>query len=322
MGDQDGMRTDDINALAGQRADKKQGDVWTSFYDKIKEVKDYHRRFSLNQGAVPEMQNADWFFQRAIEADRSEQLFSGEEDLGKRVDMHEHFDKYINLKKIATHRKLRFREMAFARLKRKTPDLEPDDPIVEEIVQKEYHELDYIMWLKTFDQFHEIPRYSKYKEKAYTDYLEGVIAYLRNFLLRTQPSVGIEKLEQQFDKEFEERWGQKSIPGWQDATHKDKLYSLPTDRLFNNEAVMKSHKTGKQYKKRVEEVQKLDFEQQKKLVLASEEEDKRIASLESRAAKWRDLMSDTIQESIQYLQKKQSQTAAEMEAERDGIDSD
>merc|ERR1719486_505712 len=57
--DEDGMRTDDINALAGQRADKKQGGGWTSFYDKIKEVKDYHRRFSLNQGAVPEMQTAD-----------------------------------------------------------------------------------------------------------------------------------------------------------------------------------------------------------------------------------------------------------------------
>merc|ERR1719253_550230 len=32
--DKDGMRSDDINALAGQRGDKKTGDVWTSFYDK------------------------------------------------------------------------------------------------------------------------------------------------------------------------------------------------------------------------------------------------------------------------------------------------
>jgi hypothetical protein len=319
--DEDGMRTDDINALAGQRADKKQGDVWTSFYDKIKEVKDYHRRFSLNQGATPEMQNADWFYQRALEADRSSFLFSDEEDLGKRVDMHEWFNKYVNLKKIANHRKLRFREMAFARLKRKTPDLEPDDPIVEEIVQKEYHELDYIAWLKTFDQFHEIPRYCKYKEKAYSEFLEGVISYLRNCLLRTQPSVGIEKLEQTFDKEFEERWGHKSIPGWQQPTNKEKLFCLPTNRLFNNEAVMKSHMAGKEYKKRVELTQKLGFEEQKKLVTASEEEDKRIASLESRAAKWRDLMSDTISETVQYLQKKQSQTKEEMDADKDG-DSD
>ncbi|CAK0886567.1 unnamed protein product, partial [Prorocentrum cordatum] len=81
--DKDGMRTDDINALAGQRTDKKQGDVWTSFYDKIKEVKDYHRRFSINQG-FPEMQNPEWFYQRAIESDPTDTLFSGEEELGKK----------------------------------------------------------------------------------------------------------------------------------------------------------------------------------------------------------------------------------------------
>ena len=81
--DKDGMRTDDINALAGQRADKKggrcaladvllqhsavkaaallacladhvrqlasmTGDVWTSFYDKVKEVKDFHQQALLS----------------------------------------------------------------------------------------------------------------------------------------------------------------------------------------------------------------------------------------------------------------------------------
>lgn len=30
-------------------------------------------------------------------------------------------------------------------------------------VEKEFHELDYIEWLKTFDQFHEINRYCKYR---------------------------------------------------------------------------------------------------------------------------------------------------------------
>merc|ERR1719411_2500401 len=122
--DKDGMRTDDINALAGQRADKKQGDVWTSFYDKVKEVKDYHRRFSINQG-LPELQNAEWFCLRAFEADKTESLFSGEEDLGRRVDMHEHFVKYVNIKKIAELRKNRFRQATYARMKRRTPDLDP-----------------------------------------------------------------------------------------------------------------------------------------------------------------------------------------------------
>jgi len=195
--DKDGMRSDDINALAGQRGDKKQGDVWTSFYDKVKEVKDYHRRFSINQG-LPEVQNSEWFYQRAFEADKTGSLFSGEEDVGRRVDMHEHFVRYVNIKKIAVLRRHQFREATFARMKRRTPDLEADDPIVNETVEKEYHELDYIGWLKSFDQFHDIPRYSKYKEKDYTGYLDAIISYLRDFLLRTQPLVGIEKLEAQF----------------------------------------------------------------------------------------------------------------------------
>eukprot|EP00928_Gymnodinium_smaydae_P080360 TRINITY_DN64073_c0_g1_i1.p2 TRINITY_DN64073_c0_g1~~TRINITY_DN64073_c0_g1_i1.p2 ORF type:complete len:532 (-),score=167.14 TRINITY_DN64073_c0_g1_i1:232-1827(-) len=315
--DKDGMRTDDLNALAGQRGDKKQGDVWTSFYDKVKEVKDYHRRFALQQTAAPETQNATWFYERAYESDRSATLFSGEEDMGTRVDMNAQFDGFLNVKKIATHRRSRFREMTFARLKRKTPDLEADDPLVEETVTKEFQELDYIEWLKTFDQFHEIPRYCKYKEKAYSEYLESIISYLRDFLLRTQPLMGIEKLEKQFSKEFEERWGQKNIPGWQEPTHKAKLFCLPSNRLFNNEAVMKSHMSGKHYKKRVQEVQKLGFDEQKQLIAESEAEDKRIASLESSAAKWRDLLGDTVNETVQYLQKKQSQTAAEMEADKD-----
>jgi len=319
--DKDGMRSDDINALAGQRTDKKAGDVWTSFYDKVKEVKDYHRRFSMNQG-VPEFQNAEWFYKQAIESDKTDTLFSGEEDLGKRIDMHEHFVKYLNIKKVSALRKLRFREATVTRMKRKTPELEPDDPIVDQTVEKEYSELDYIEWLRTFDQFHDIPRYCKYREKAYTDYLDGIIAYLRNFLLRTQPMVGIEKLEQQFDKEFEERWKDSSIPGWQEATHQEKLFCLPSNRLFNNEAVMKSHQSGKMYKKKLAEVQKLSLEDQKKLVTESVEEDRRIAKLESHAAKWHDLLSDTMTESVQHLQKKQSQTAEEMEADKDDDDDD
>merc|ERR1719188_431783 len=151
--DKDGMRTDDINSLAGQRADKKQGDVWTSFYDKVKEVKDYHRRFTINQG-LPELQSADWFYQRAFEADRSDALFSGEEDLGKRVDMHEHFSRYINLKKITTNRRTKAREATYARLRKKDPDLKPDDEAVEDAFAKEFAELDYVEWLRSFDQFH------------------------------------------------------------------------------------------------------------------------------------------------------------------------
>jgi hypothetical protein len=317
--DKDGMRTDDINALAGQRGEKKAGDVWTSFYDKVKEVKDYHRRFSINQG-LPEVQNAQWFYQHAFSSDKSQQLFSGEEEMGKHVDMNDIFTLYVNLKKISNNRKQRFKEVTYSRMKRKIADLEIDDPVVEQEIEKEYNEIDYVLWLKEFDQFHDIPRYCKYKEKSYTQYLEGVISYLHGFLLRSQPIVGIEKLEQQFEKEFEDRWKEQAVPGWEEHTHKSKLFCLPTDKLFSNESVMKSHQGGRLYKQKVAQVQKMNFEDQKGLVESSEAEDKRIAKLESRAGKWRDLLSDVVNETIMHLQKKQSQTADEMD--RDKGDSD
>jgi len=314
--DKDGMRADDIQALAGVRSDKKPGDVWTSFYDKVKEVKDYHRRFTVNTG-MPEVQSSKWFYERAYEADKTENIFSGEEDFGKRVDMHEIFVKYLNNKKISAHRKQRFQEQTYARLKKKNPELTADDDEVKEAMDSEFHELDYIQWLGSFDQFHEIPRYCKYKEKEYTDYLQSIVDYLKSFMQRTTPLVDNSSLEKQFEKEFEERYSAGSILGWESATRKEQLFCLPTNKLFKNENTMKSHKEGKQYKKRMEEVNKMSLDDQQKLNLDSEAEDKRIARLESMAAKWRDLLSEPLAATVQYLQKKQSQTVEEMEMDKD-----
>mmetsp|Transcript_7786 Transcript_7786/g.11263 ORF Transcript_7786/g.11263 Transcript_7786/m.11263 type:complete len:389 (-) Transcript_7786:88-1254(-) len=241
--------------------------------------------------------------------------------MGKRVDMHDIFTNFLNLKKIRNSRRSKARDACFARMKKKDPSLQPDDPSVEETFEQEFAELDYIEFLKTFDQFHEIPRFCKYREGKYTEYLDSIISYLRGLLLRTQPMVGVAKLEAQFDKEFEDRWTDRSIPGWQEPTRNDPLFSLPSNKLFASKAVFESHKTGKMYKKKVEEMQRLPFEEQKKLLEVVDSEDKRIAGLESRAAKWCDLLRDTIDETVQYLQKKQSQTAEEMEMEKD-IDSD
>lgn len=325
--DKDGIRTDDINLLAGQRGNKA-GDVWTNFYDKVKEVKDYHRRFSVNQG-VPEVHNVEWFYQRAIESDNSEAMFSGEEDLGKHVDMHQYYLQFINIRRLASYRKAKFRAGAIARLRKKNPHLDEDDPAIDKALEKEYQEIDYITWLQEFDQFHEIPRYVKYRHEPYAKYLEDMLSYLKDLTTRAQPLVDMKKIETQFEKEFEERWAEQSIPGWSQPTHKDPLFCLPTDRLLHNEAVLASHKSGKFYKKKVAELQKLKFEEQKAKVAESEVEDLKLAKLESLIGKWRDLLGDVITETVSHLQKKQSRTIDEMdredefdEEEDDGIDID
>merc|ERR1719160_1354319 len=139
--------------------------------------------------------------------------------------------------------------------------------------------------------------------------------YLKDLTIRAQPLIDIKKIETQFEKEFEERWAEQSIPGWSQPTHKDSLYCLPTDRLLHNEAVLKSHKSGKFYMKKVKELQKLKFEEQKAKVAESETEDLKLAKLESMIGKWRDLLGDTITETVAHLQKKQSRTIDEMDRE-------
>lgn len=317
--DKDGIRTDDINVLAGQRGNKA-GDVWTNFYDKVKEVKDYHRRFSVNQG-LPEVHNVDWFYNTAVSADSTENIFSGEENLGQRIDLQQNYTGFINLKRLATYRRAKFRASAIARLRKKNPHLDEDDPAIDQALDNEYQEIDYIGWLNEFDQFHEVPRYCKYKHEPYYQYLEGLFNYLHDFIKRAQPLFDMKKIEKQFEKEFEERWAEKSVPGWAQPTHKDPLFCLPTDRLLHNQAVLTSHKKGKFYKKKVTEMQKLTFDEQKAKIAESESEDEKLARMEAMIGKWRDLIGDIVTNSIEHLQKKQSRTVEEMEAQ-DELDDD
>lgn len=84
--DDDGARKEEIAALAGTSST-----VYSKFYDRLKEVRDYHRRF-------PNME--------ITEAEDDEELlkeepyieFTGEEGFGKFVDIHANFMEFVNSK--------------------------------------------------------------------------------------------------------------------------------------------------------------------------------------------------------------------------------
>ncbi|XP_074291696.1 splicing factor SF3a60 homolog isoform X1 [Silene latifolia] len=88
--DKDNARKDEIAALGGHTAFGT--NVFSAFYDRLKEIRDYHRRHP----AV-----------RAVDADEEyEQMFkedpvldfSGEEGFGRYLDLHEFYNRYINSK--------------------------------------------------------------------------------------------------------------------------------------------------------------------------------------------------------------------------------
>ncbi|KAL3630687.1 hypothetical protein CASFOL_023671 [Castilleja foliolosa] len=91
--DEDGARKDEIAALGGQSATSANVNVFSAFYDRLKEIREYHRRHP----AARYVDTTD---------DESEQIlkeeptieFTGEEAFGRYLDLHELYNEYINSK--------------------------------------------------------------------------------------------------------------------------------------------------------------------------------------------------------------------------------
>ena len=86
--DTDGARRDEINAMSGTG-------VFTSFYDQLKGIREYHRKFPKE--ASMESYETEMLGALLGKEDAS-QAFSGEEAEGKYVDLHAVHEMYLNLK--------------------------------------------------------------------------------------------------------------------------------------------------------------------------------------------------------------------------------
>jgi hypothetical protein len=314
------MKKEEVDQLAGVRVGKPQ-DVWMNFYDNVKESKDYHRKHG-NIGRR-EVRSANWFYERALEQDNSERAFSLEEDYGKRVDMHRCYQTFLNLKKLRKHQIGLYREKERARIRsklktkeNKNPKVPDDDPeLVEAMTKFDTTRMGYVEWLKTFDQFENIPRHMKFKDADYRNYLTEVLDYLISLFERSMPLKNKERVENHTQQDFDELWKSNSVPRWTSKTHSDELFSLPSQHLFANRATKESHENGKAYKKKVAAMQKMTLDEQKALVEQCIEEDRQLALLEFRIEKYRDLCKDQILDTIRNCEKKETMTAEELEAE-------
>lgn len=88
--DKDSARKDEIAALGGQTAAGI--NVFSAFYDRLKEIREYHRRHP----AARVLDATDEYEQ--LLKDEPQIEFSGEEGFGRYLDMHELYNDYINSK--------------------------------------------------------------------------------------------------------------------------------------------------------------------------------------------------------------------------------
>ncbi|XP_038875231.1 splicing factor SF3a60 homolog [Benincasa hispida] len=87
--DKDNARKDEIAALGGQTTSGT--NVFSAFYDRLKEIREYHRRHPAAR--VVDVNEDDGLLKEEPQIE-----FSGEEAFGRYLDLHELYNQYINSK--------------------------------------------------------------------------------------------------------------------------------------------------------------------------------------------------------------------------------
>jgi len=301
LNDSDGLKKDELSIISGQKSinpNNKNPDIWHNFYEKVKEIKEYHKKFNVANLNI-ETHGPEWFLETVFDPPFKRPFFTGEENNGKYVDMHHLYLEFINLKKIKD--------------------------------SNEYKIGDYLWYLQHFDQFHEIPYSLKEKEyKKYKRYLKNLVEYLRDFFRRTQPLTDFNIIEKQTKEDFEYRWKEGTVRGWDKKDLADvknnPLYCSACQKLFNNEHVFVNHFAGKKHQKNSKLVEKnlaapsnsnnMEVEKDKPSDL-TEENNRKLAYLETFAIRLKELLGDIVHDTMNQIRKKQTRTYEEMETEKE-----
>jgi splicing factor 3A subunit 3 len=171
--------------------------------------------------------------------------FTAEEGNGRYLDLHEHYLRFCNIKKL--------RILAGQGLLFKADD--------------------YLTWLQNFDKLQKVPLYLKQTSKKYLIYLTELKDYLVSFFKKTQPLIEFEEVKGQVEEMFESEWEMCSLFGWEEVILRLKgqsdnsgpvtadgntnpLYCKACNKTFANDNVFMHHKKGRPHIKAVNELSK------------------------------------------------------------------
>ncbi|KRX07695.1 hypothetical protein PPERSA_11244 [Pseudocohnilembus persalinus] len=96
------QKKDELAIITGQKSvtQGKNADVWINFYEKIKEIRQYHKKHA-NVSVAPT--TVDSIREQVFSPPNQAPDFTGEEGNGKYVDMDKYFQEYLNLNFIETN---------------------------------------------------------------------------------------------------------------------------------------------------------------------------------------------------------------------------
>ncbi|KAJ3108136.1 hypothetical protein HDU97_002048 [Phlyctochytrium planicorne] len=278
-----------ITAVPGQQE-------FSEFYARLKSTKDYHRRFNnelaepFDSGLIPQYSEKDeegttsTGNNRAYPSPDLDILFSGEENLGKFLDLNEVFVAYINLKGVKS--------------------------------------LNYLAYLNEFDNFENIPAETR-KSSAYAKYLETMVDYLEGFLKRSRPLFDLDAGKASIRKRVEEEW-QNNVESdslfCQACTLKSWYRNLmisPGQKHFAKKSVYDGHLSGKKHIKASEALKSTDLASLKSN--SQRESQLAVAIAEALVLEYSGMLSSQKEETRMNIERKQSLTIKErmVDAEED-----
>ena len=178
--DEDGSRRNDMVALSGAGRSEAQ---FSAFYDRLRDIKDYYRRFPPGELLNPQDQEGGDSEQYTKP---SEPLWSGEEAWGRFLDLHAFHEMWLNLP--------------------------GNNPAGEEPAT-------YAEYVESFGSLGEVPINKKRAwGPRYQTYAEALRDYLSSFARRSQPLVEFDDFFAGGKAAFEAQWAAGTVLGWGNGT--------------------------------------------------------------------------------------------------------
>jgi len=275
--DKDGSRKEEIDSLSGPNE-------FNEFYKRLKNIKDYHRRYPNEVGSYMDVEFGILENRREEIVEGLETTFTGEESYGRFLDLNSVYEMYINL--------------------------------------KQFERIDYNTYVNEFDKFHEIPKEKKNLECK--KYLEALFGYLEGFLKRVKPLTDLNKIYSELNKSFEDDWLEGRIAGWDNITKDEmdtdkSQYCVACVKQFAKQSVFDSHLEGAKHKKAAAKLalNQVDLQShQKEKTQREAEKEKQIALLEKRIEKLAELLGEERENTKNNIERKQARTTSEREEDK------
>ena len=150
MDDKDGARREELASMSGK-------EVFNTFYDRLKDIREYHRKFPDQTDQLYKEDGTPMTIEDQIFAEEPIPEFTGEEGMGRWVDLHTLYQRFVNLKLL---------------------DGEP---------------MEYLAFLDQVRHLEDLPD-KRLRINSYGVLARDILAYLEGFHARVQPLQNLAKI--------------------------------------------------------------------------------------------------------------------------------